>query len=57
MKLEVFMYLRRKENRSEEKEGIVERLVEMRKGRRDRIEKGSREKIEMERKEKATKGS
>ena len=39
------------ENRSEEKEGMVERLGEMRKGRRERIEKGSREKIDIERKE------
>ena len=34
---------------------MVERLGEMRKGRRERIKKGSREKIE--RKEKETKGS
>ena len=31
---------------------MVERLGEMRKGRRERIEKGSRERIEIERKEK-----
>ena len=31
---------------------MVERLGEMRKGRRERIEKGSRERIEVERKEK-----
>ena len=36
---------------------MVERLGEMRKGRRERIEKGSREGIEMEKKEKETKGS
>ena len=36
---------------------MVERLGEMKKGRRDRIEKGSRERIEIERKEKETKGS
>ena len=30
---------------------MVERLGEMRKGRRERIEKGSRERIEIERKE------
>ena len=38
---------------------MVERLGEMRKGRRDRIEKGSRERIEIaiERKEKETKRS
>ena len=40
-----------------EKEGMVERLGEMRKGRRERIEKGRRERIEKERKEKETKGS
>ena len=34
---------------------MVERLGEMRKGRRKRIEKGSRERIEIERKE--TKGN
>ena len=34
---------------------MVERLVELRKGRRERIEKGSRERIEKERKEKETK--
>ena len=34
---------------------MVERLGEMRKGERERIEKGSRERIEKERKE--TKGS
>ena len=40
----------------EEKEGMVERLWEMRKGRREkRIEKESRERIEIERKEKETK--
>ena len=36
---------------------MVERLGEMRKGRRERIEKGSRERIEIERKEKETKGN
>ena len=36
---------------------MVERLGEIRKGRRERIEKGSRERIEIERKEKETKGS
>ena len=36
---------------------MMERLVKMRKGRRERIEKGSRERIEIERKEKETKGS
>ena len=36
---------------------MVERLGEMRKGRRERIEKRSRERIEIERKEKETKGS
>ena len=35
----------------------MERLGEMRKGRRERIEKGRREMIEIERKEKETKGS
>ena len=34
---------------------MVEKLGEMRKGRRERIEKGSRERIEIERKE--TKGT
>ena len=34
----------------------MERLGEMRKGRRERIEKGNRERIEIERKEKETKG-
>ena len=34
---------------------MVERLGEMRKGRRERIEKGSRERIEIDRKEKETK--
>ena len=34
---------------------MVERLGEMKKGRRERIEKGSRERIEIERKEKETK--
>ena len=33
----------------------MERLGEMRKGRRERIEKGSRERIEIERKEKRDK--
>ena len=36
---------------------MVERLGEMRKGRRERIEKWSRERIEIERKEKETKGN
>ena len=36
---------------------MVERLVEMRKGRRERIEKGSRGRIEIKSKEKETKGS
>ena len=36
---------------------MVERLREMRKGRRERIQKGSRERIEIERKEKETKGN
>ena len=36
---------------------MVERLGEMRKGRRERVEKGSRERIEIERKEEETKGS
>ena len=35
---------------------MVERLGEIRKGRRERIENGSRERIEIERKEKETKG-
>ena len=35
-----------------EQEGMVERLREMRKGRRERIEKGSREGIEKEKKRK-----
>ena len=35
----------------------LERLGEMRKGRRERIEKGSREGIEIQRKEKETKGN
>ena len=40
------------------KEGMVERLGEMRKGRRERIDKGSRErkKERKERKDKETKG-
>ena len=42
----------RTENWSEEKDGMVERLGETRKGRRERIEKGSRERIEIETKEK-----
>ena len=33
---------------------MVERLGEMRKGRKERIKKGSRERIEIERKEKET---
>ena len=37
--------LRRIENLSEEQEGMVERLGEMRKGRRERIENGSTERI------------
>ena len=36
---------------------MVERLGEMRKGRKERIEKGSRERIEIERIEKETKES
>ena len=36
---------------------MVERLGEIRKGRRERIENGSRERIEIERKEKETKGN
>ena len=36
---------------------MVERLGEMRKGRRERIEKGTRESIEIERKEKEAKGN
>ena len=36
---------------------MVERIGEMRKGRRERIEKGSIESIEVERNEKETKGS
>ena len=36
---------------------MVERLGEMTKGRRERIENGSRERIEIERKGKETKGS
>ena len=36
---------------------MMERLGEMRKGIRERIEKGSRERIEIERKEKETKGN
>ena len=36
---------------------MVERLGEMRKGRRETIEKGSRERREIERNEKETKGS
>ena len=36
---------------------MVERLGEMRKGRRERIEKRSKERIEIERKEKETKGN
>ena len=36
---------------------MVERLGEMRTGRRERIDKGSRERIEIERKEKETKGN
>ena len=40
--------------RSEEQEGMVERLGEMRKGRRERIEKGSRERIEKRERDKMT---
>ena len=36
---------------------MVERLGEMRIGRRERIEKGSRERIEIERKDKRDKGN
>ena len=36
---------------------MVERLGEMRKGRRERIEKGNRERTEIQRKEKETKGN
>ena len=36
---------------------MVERLGEMRKGRRERIEKGCRERIEIAKKEKVTKGN
>ena len=36
---------------------MVERLREMRKGRREIIEKGSRERIEIERQEKEKKGN
>ena len=36
---------------------MVERLGEMRKGRRERIEKGCRERIEIAKKEKETKGN
>ena len=36
---------------------MVEKLGEMRKGRRERIEKGSRERIEIEKKKKMTKGN
>ena len=36
---------------------MVERLGEMRKERRERIQKGSRVRIEIERKEKETKGN
>ena len=39
----------------EEKEGMVEKLGDMRNGRRERIEKGSRERIEKERKERKEK--
>ena len=53
MKLEVFI-LGGQRNRSEEKEGMLERLGEM-KERSERIEKGSRERIEIERKEKRDK--
>ena len=58
MKVEVFIL--GGQRIEEEKEGMVKRLGEMRKGRRERIEKGSREKMEKERKErkeKETKGS
>ena len=48
-------YLRRTENWSEEKEAMIERLGEMTKGRRERIEKGSRVRIEKERKERMRK--
>ena len=51
IKHEVFI-LGGPENWSEEQERMVERLGEMRKGRRERIEKGSRERT---RKEKETK--
>ena len=50
MKLEVFILGGQRIGR----EGMVERLGEMRKGRRERIEKESRERIEIE---KGTKGN
>ena len=36
---------------------MMDRLVEMRKGRRERIEYGSRERIEIVKRERETKGS
>ena len=53
MKLEV--YLVRTNNSSEQKEGMVERLGEMRIEKRERVEKERRERIVIERKE--TKGN
>ena len=46
MKFEVFIF---EGQRIDQKRRMVERLWEMRKGRRERIKKGSREKIEIER--------
>ena len=55
MKLEVLILELIRRERKEKR--MVEKLGEMRKERRERIEKGSRERIEIERKEKETKGN
>ena len=55
MKLEVFI-LGGQRIDQKRKKGL-ERLGEMRKGRRERIEKGSRERIEIEQKRKETNGN
>ena len=56
MKIEIFI-LGGQRIDQKRKKGLVERLGEMRKGRRGRIEKGSSERMDIERCEKVTKGS
>ena len=46
MKIEVFILEGRRIDKKRKKGGIVERLGEIRKGRRERIEKRNRERIE-----------